>query len=53
MQHILACKDVPTDKIFCETFILAKAHRMPFGRSSISTKVPFELVHMDLWVHIE
>ena len=49
MQHILACKDVLTDKFFCETCILAKAHRMPFDRSTISTKVPFELIHMDLW----
>jgi len=49
MRHILACKNVLTNKFFCETCILAKAHRLPFGRSSISTKIPFELVHMDLW----
>ena len=49
MKYISACKDVITDKFFCETCILAKAHRLPFGRSTITTKAPFQLVHMDLW----
>jgi len=49
MKYISDCKDVPLDTFFCETCILAKIHRLPFGRSSISTKSPFELIHMDLW----
>ena len=28
---------------------MAKAHRLPFARSTISTKKPFEHIHMDLW----
>jgi len=49
MKYISNCKDVPSGTFFCETCILAKAHRLPFGRSVISTKNPFELRHMDLW----
>ena len=48
MKYISYCKDVLSDTFFCETCILAKAHILPFGRSVISTKAPFELIHMDL-----
>jgi len=49
MKYISDCKDFSLNGFFCETSILAKAHRLPFERSTISTKNPFELVHMDLW----
>jgi len=49
MRYISECKDVLSDIFFCETCILEKAHRLPFGRSTISTKNSFELVHKDLW----
>jgi len=49
MKYISDCKDFPLDSFHCETCILVKTHRLPFGRSTISTKNPFELVHMDLW----
>ena len=48
MKYISDCKDFALNGFFCETCILAKAHRLPFERSTISTKNPFELIHMDL-----
>ena len=49
MQHIAACKPFLSNKFFCETCMLAKFHRLPFNKSAITTKAPFQLVHMDLW----
>ena len=49
MKYITDCKDVISDTFFCEVCILAKAHRLPFARSTISPKNPFEHIHMDLW----
>ena len=49
VKHISVCKDVLSDTFSCDTCILAKAHRLPFERSTITTKAPFELVHMNLW----
>jgi len=49
MQHISSCKlHLPTH-FFCETCTLAKSHRLPFNKSTITTQSPFQLVHMDLW----
>ena len=49
MKHITDFKVVLSNSFSCEVCILAKAHRLPFGRSTISTKKPFELLHLDLW----
>ena len=49
MQHISACKPHISGHFFCETCALAKSHRLPFNKSTISTHAPFQLVHMDLW----
>jgi len=49
MKHIVDCKSHFSDNFFCEICALAKSHRLPFNKSSISTHSPFELVHMDLW----
>ena len=49
MKYTSACKNVLPNSFSCDTCILAKAHRLPFERSTITTKAPFELVHMDLW----
>jgi len=49
MKHIAECKSHVSDPFFCEICVLAKSHRLPFHKSSISTHSPFELVHMDLW----
>jgi len=49
MKYISACKNVLPNSFSCDTCILAKAHRLQFERSTITTKAPFELVHMDLW----
>ena len=46
MKYIPVCKNILSDTFFCDTCIQAKAHRLPFERSTISTKAPFELVHM-------
>ena len=34
---------------FCETCVLAKFHRLPFNKSTITSKASFQLIHMDLW----
>jgi len=49
MKHIAECKSHISNPFFCEICVLAKSHRLPFHRSSISTHSPFELVQMDLW----
>jgi len=49
MKYISVCKDVLSYSFSCDTCILAKAHILPFERSTITTKALFELVHMDLW----
>jgi len=49
MQHIPCCKPFLNNSFTCETCTLAKFHRLPFNKSIISTKFPFQLVHMDLW----
>jgi len=49
MKYISECKDVILDTFLMRFVFLAKAHRLPFTRSTISTTKPFELIHMDLW----
>jgi len=49
MKHIADCKSLGLDSFFCEICVLAKFHRLPFHKSSIPTKFPFQLVHIDLW----
>jgi len=49
MQHITDCKFFLSNDYFCETCVLAKFHRLPFNKSTITTTAPFQLVHMDLW----
>ena len=49
MKHIAEYKSHIADHFFCEICVLAKSHRLPFHKSSISTHSPFELVHMYLW----
>jgi len=49
MQHIAACKPFLSNNFLCDTCMLAKFHRLPFNKSAITTKAPFQLVHMDLW----
>ena len=49
MKHIADCKSHGLDSFFCEIYVLAKSHRLPFHKSFISTQFPFQLVHVDLW----
>lgn len=49
MRHIPDCKSHISNNFFCEICALAKSHRLPFNKSSITTQSPFQLVHMDLW----
>ena len=49
MKHITECKSHSLDSFFYEICVLAKSHRLPFHKSSITTQISFQLVHMDLW----
>ena len=41
MKHIADCKSHVSERFFCEICILAKSHRLPFNKSSITTNSPF------------
>ncbi|GJS76616.1 retrovirus-related pol polyprotein from transposon TNT 1-94 [Tanacetum coccineum] len=48
--HTLFPKLFPLNKpISCETCILAKSHRQTFKPSNTRVKVPFSLIHSDVW----
>ena len=49
MQDITECKPLLSNEFFCKTCVLAKFHRLPFNITTIATKAPFQLAHMDLW----
>ncbi|GKA51299.1 hypothetical protein Tco_0744495 [Tanacetum coccineum] len=49
MTHINDYKSLDTTNYFCDTCLTAKNHRLPFNRSTTSSSVPFELLHVDLW----
>ena len=49
MNHISFCHNKVDKQYFCGTCIMAKSHRLPFNKSSISTSFPFQLIHMDVW----
>ena len=41
MQYIKDCKPYLANDFFCETCVLAKFHRLPFNKSTITSKAPF------------
>ncbi|GKC50474.1 putative ribonuclease H-like domain-containing protein [Tanacetum coccineum] len=48
--HSLFPELFPLNKpISCETYILAKSHRKTFKPSNTRVKVPFSLIHSDVW----
>ncbi|GJT62612.1 hypothetical protein Tco_1006145 [Tanacetum coccineum] len=49
MTNINDCKSLDTSDFFCDTCLIAKNHRLLFNRSTTSSSVPFELLHVDLW----
>ncbi|GJW19679.1 retrovirus-related pol polyprotein from transposon TNT 1-94 [Tanacetum coccineum] len=50
--HTLFPKLFPLNKpISCETCILAKSHRQTFKHNNTRVKVPFSLIHSDVWAH--
>nr|GEX36683.1 hypothetical protein [Tanacetum cinerariifolium] len=49
MIHVDECKKLNTSDFTCESCSLAKFHRLPFPKSTISSHNPFDLLHVDLW----
>jgi len=49
MQHVYLCKHSLPTTFTCDVCIMAKMHRLPFTKSTITTSSPFQLIHMDVW----
>ena len=49
--HVNEYRNVNVSHFFCDTCMLLKHHRLPFPLSQTRSKIPFELIHVDLWGH--
>ena len=49
MTRLVDLSDINMNKFVCDSYHMAKFHRMPFPVSDSRAKTPFELIHADLW----